>query len=229
VRRRALAALLLLVLSSCQARADVVVHAAADGTGRVEVAVTLDKEAAARAAGVNPRTDDLARAGWDVSPVERQKDGGVVYRVQKRFRSPDEAAHVLREVSTDGGPLRGLRLVRERSFLETRTRLTGAIDLRAGAAAFGDPDLTKALGGQPLGVDAARVAPLDQALRLQVVASLPGGTRRWTARAGQRVAVSAVTEQWNALSIAFAVVAVLALVAFAVSVRRALRTRHPRQ
>jgi hypothetical protein len=214
-----------LALTACQARTDVVVHAAPDGTGRVEVVVALDKEAAARVAGAKARTDDLAKAGWEVHPVEREQGGGAVYRVEKPFRSPDEAARVLREVSADGGPLRDVRLVRERSFLKTRTRLTGALDLSAGAAAFGDPELTQQLGGQPVGVDAARVTPLEQALRLSLVAELPGGTKRWTVRPGQRVAVATVAEQWNVLSIALAVVAVLALVGFAVSVRRALRSQ----
>jgi hypothetical protein len=227
VPRRALAVLVLVLLTACRADTDVVVHAAADGSGRIEVVVGLDKEAAARAAGAKPRTDDLAAAGWTVHPAERQKDGGVVYRVEKPFRSPDEAARVLQEVSTDTGPLRDLRVVRERSFLRTRTRLTGAVDLTAGAAAFGDPEHTQQLGGQPLGVDAPHVAPLEKALRLQVVAELPGATRRWAVRPGQRVPVSAVAEQWNVLSILFAVVAVLALVAFGVSVRRAVRRGRP--
>jgi hypothetical protein len=225
VRRWAAAALLLLALSGCQAEADVAVHAAADGTGRVVVTLTLDRQAAARAAGTNPRTDDLTRAGWEVDPVERPKDGGLVYRAEKRFRSPDEAAAVLREVN--GRVLRGFRLTRHRSFLKTRTELTGAVDLRAGAAALGDPALTELLGGQPLGVEATRTAPLDQALRVGVVADLPGRTARWTARSGTRVPVTTSAEHWNVGSIAAAIVAALALAAFAVSLRRALRTRSP--
>jgi hypothetical protein len=224
VHRRALAALLLLVLTGCQARTDVAVHAAANGTGRVEVTVTLDKAAAARAAGTQPRTEDLTRAGWEVHPVERPEGGGLVYRAEKRFRSPDEAARVVREVSGSAFP--GLVLRRERSFLKTRTAATGAIDLRAGAAAFGDPALTALLGGRPLGVDATRVAPLDQALTVQLTTALPGRTARWTARAGQRVPVAVEAEQWNLASVAFAVIALLALTAFGVSLRRALRTRH---
>ena len=213
--------LLLLVLTGCQVRTDVVLHAAADGTGRVEVAVTLDAEAAARGAGTRVRTEDLTRAGWEVHPPVRPEGGGVVYRAEKRFRSPEEADRVVREIS--GSALRGFRLTRERSFLRTRTELRGAIDLREGAATFGDPALTELLGGQPLGLEVDRVEPLDQALRMQVTAELPGRTQRWTARAGSRVPVAATAEQWNITSIAFAIVAVLGLAAFAVSLRRALR------
>jgi hypothetical protein len=220
--RRAGAALLLLLLTGCQVRTDVVLHAGADGTGRVEVVVTLDKEAAARAAGTKVRTDDLTRAGWDVQAPERTKAGGLVYRAEKRFRSPEEADRVVHEVS--GSALRGFTLSRERSFLRTRTALRGTIDLRAGAAAFGDPGLTALLDGEPVGLPADRVAPLDQALRLQVTAQLPGRTARWTATSGSRVPISVAAEQWNLTSIALAVVALLALAAFAVSARRALRS-----
>lgn len=203
------------------------IHASPDGTGHVEVSVALDKDAAVRAAGLRPRTDDLTGAGWEVESPERTAAGGVIYRVQKRFRSPDEAARLIREVAGARGPLRGFRLIRERSFLETRTRLTGTVDLRAGAAAFGDPALTELLGGQPLGVEPARVAALDDALQLQVTGELPGRTARVTARPGQRVPVAFAAERWNLASIAFAFVALLALAAFAVSVRRALRARQP--
>jgi hypothetical protein len=225
VLRRAGAALLLLLLTGCQVRTDVVLHAAADGTGRVEVAVTLDKAAAARAAGTEVRTEDLTRAGWEVEAPQRLEGGGVVYRAEKRFRSPDEAERVVREVS--GSALRGFTLTRDRSFLRTRTSLEGTIDLRDGAAAFGDPALTDRLGGQPLGVEPDRVAPLDEALRMHVTAELPGRTARWTAKAGSRVPLAVTAEQWNATSIAFAVVALLASAAFAVSARRALRSRRP--
>ena len=221
--RRAGAALLLLLFTGCQVRTDVIVHAKADGTGRVEVAVTLDKAAATRAAGTELRTADLTRAGWEVEAPERLEGGGLVYRAEKRFRSPEQAERVLREVS--GSALRGFTLTRQRSFLRTRTRLEGVIDLREGAAGFGDPALTELLGGQPLGVEPGRVTPLDDALRVQVVAELPGRTARWSAKAGTRMPVAVSAEQWNVTSIAFAIVALLALAAFAVSARRALRVR----
>ena len=221
--RRAGAALLLLLLTGCQVRTDVVLHAGADGTGRVEVAVTLDKAAAARAAGTEVRTQDLTRAGWEVEAPERLEGGGLVYRAEKRFGSPEEAERVLREVSASA--LRGFTVERQRSFLRTRTSLDGVIDLRQGAAGFGDPALTELLGGQPLGVEPGRVTALDDALLLQVVAELPGRTARWTAKSGTRVSVAVSAEQWNLTSIAFAVVALLALAAFGVSTRRALRGR----
>jgi hypothetical protein len=213
--------LLLLVVSGCEVRTDVVLHAEPDGTGRIEVAVALDAEAAARAAGVQVQTQDLTRAGWEVHPPVRTEGGGVVYRAEKRFRSPEEADRVVRE--TSGSALRGFTLTRQRSFLRTRTRLRGTIDLRGGAATFGDPALTELLGGQALGLEPDRVEPLDKALRLHVTAELPGRTARWTARSGSRVPLDVTAEQWNVASIAFAVVAGLALTAFVVSLRRALR------
>lgn len=225
VRRALLALAVVALLAGCEARTGVEVHANPDGTGRVEVVVTLDKEAATRAAGTSPRTDDLTRAGWDVAPSKRLPNGGLEYRASKRFDSPDDAARVLREVGGADGPLRDFKLERTRTFLKTHTKLTGTVDVRRGAASFGDDELTKLLGGQPLGVEATRTAPLDQAIKLDVIAKLPGGTTRASASSGQRVAITADEEQWNARSIAFAVLAIAALAAFVVTLRRFRRAR----
>jgi hypothetical protein len=223
VRRAAAAAFLVLLLTSCEVRTDVTVHAGTDGAGSVAVSVTLDKEAAAQMTA-QPRWSDLIRAGWRVHAAAHVRDS-VVYRVEKPFRSPEEAGRVIAEVTGAAGPLRDVVLTHRRSLLRSRTRLTGTLDLTAGAASFGDPALTKLLGGKPIGVDGPKAAQVDQALRFQVTAALPGRTSTWTARSGQRVAIVAAAEGWNVDRIAFAAVAVLALAAFAVSVRRALRAR----
>lgn len=222
--RRAVIICFAVLLGACEVQADVAVHVTPQGTGRVEVSVVLDKAAVARAAGTEPALSDLTAAGWELREPEALDDGGRRYRAAKRFRTPDEAARILREVGGADGPLQGFRVQRERTFLRTRTRLEGVIDLREGAAAFGDSRLTELLGGLPLGVEPDRAVPLNEALRLQVSAHLPGGTIRATADAGERTPVRAVAERWNVASIAFALIAVLALSAFAVSTRRALRT-----
>jgi hypothetical protein len=66
---------------------------------------------------------------------------------------------------------------------------------------------------------------LDDAIRLQVTAALPGGTTRAAADAGERVRVAASAERWNLASIAFALIALAAAAALVRSTRRALRTR----
>lgn len=223
--RRAVIVCFALLLGACELQADVAVHVTPQGTGRIEVSVVLDKAAVARAAGTQPVFSDLTAAGWEVREPEALDGGGRRYRAEKRFRSPDEAARILREVGGTDGPLQGFRVRRERTFLRTRTSLDGVIDLREGAAALSDSRLTELLGGQPLGVEPERVKPLDDALRLQVSAHLPGGTTRASADAGTRTPMRVTAERWNLSSIAFALLAVLALVAFAASTRRALRTR----
>lgn len=223
--RRAVIVCFAVLLTACEVEADVAVHATPQGTGRVEVSVVLDRAAVARAAGTQPVVADLTAAGWEVHAPEPLDGGGRRYRAEKRFRTPDEAARILLEVGGADGPLQGFRLRRERTFLRTRTRLEGVIDLRDGAAAFGDSRLTELLGGQPLGVAPDRAAPLDEAVRVQVSAHLPGATTRAAAESGKRTEVTAVAERWNVTSIALALIAVLALVAFAVSTRRALRPR----
>jgi hypothetical protein len=208
-------------LGGCQVKTTVAVHAGAGGTGRVEVTVVLDKDAAAQAAGFRPRTDDLVRAGWKVDPPLRTKSGGLVYKAVKGFRSPEEGNRVVAEV----GVVHPFELERERTFLRTRASVRGSIDLRRGAATFSDPALQEKLGGLPLGLEPARVAALDQVLRVSVESHLLGTTRRWHARAGQLVPVAATAEQWNLTSIAFAVLTLLALAVSGLTTRKALRAR----
>ena len=212
-----------MVLAGCQVRSTVVIDAGADGSGEVEVRVVLDRDAAARVPDLDVRVDDLVRAGWDVEPLRRQPGGGLSVAARHDFRSPAEADRLLDQVSGEGGVLQGFRLDRDRTFLETRTRLSGVIDLTGGVARFSDSDLAERLGGLPLGVDPAGLAPLDEALRLDVVAELPGGTSRWEARPGDQVPVAAVAEQWNVASIVLALLALLCAVACALAVRRVRR------
>jgi hypothetical protein len=221
-RRALLAGLALLavvVLSGCQVTTTVAVHAGSSGGGRVEVAVALDKDAAARMSGKRARTDDLARAGWRIEAPVRTRDGGMVLKAVKRFRSPAEAQEVVAEV----GAVKPFQLTRARSFLRTRATIKGSIDLRRGAGTFSDPALQAKLGGLPLGLTPDRVAPVDKALRFALESHLLGTSKRWTAGAGQSVSFEATTEQGNFGRIVLGTMAGLAAVVFVLTTRQALR------
>ena len=221
--RFAAAGIGLLLLTGCQVKATVGVHAKADGSGHVEVIVVFDRDAVGRVPNLELRTDDLVRAGWEIEGPTSEPGGGLRIEAQRRFRSPAEAERLVAEVGGAGGVLEGFELERERSFLRTRMRLTGILDLTDGVARFSDSDLAERLGGQPLGLEPAQLTAVDEALRVEVVGDLPGKRATWQARPGERIRLVAEGEQWNLGSILFAVLAVLCAAATAVTFRRTRR------
>ena len=238
----ALAVLALASLAGCQVDTTVGIDARADGSGVVRVVVALDRAAAAQVPDLAQqlRVDDLEAAGWRVEEPVPREGGGVEIRARKAFRSPAGAARVVEELGGDGGPFRRFRLTRDRSFLRTRTALSGTVDLSSGLAAFSDPVLTERLGGSPLGVDPAVVerqlgVALSQVFAFKVAVRLPGevesnaparegGGPVWLPELGQTLTLEADAEAWNASSLLFAAVAVVAGTALlAVLVRRSRR------
>lgn len=188
---------LLVAASACQVRSTVTVDVDDDGSGTVEVAVGLDGEAVARLPDLDRdgastaadlaallRVDDLEAVGWDVTvpsggDAEPDGDGYVWARASKAFGTPDEAGQVLAEVTGPDGPLRDVEVRRDEGFGHTRYRFEGTADLSGGLEALGDEGLAGALGGEPLGEDAAAIEaelgqPLSEVFTLEVVAELPG-------------------------------------------------------
>lgn len=156
------------------------------------------------------RLDDLRQTGWTVAGPAREKDGLTWVRIAHRFASATEATRVAAEL---GEPFQGLTLRRQRSFLKTKTTLTGSIDLSKGLAAFSDPALQTTLGGTDLGV------LTDENVHFRLEARLPGQTRTWSPKLGEQVRISAAAEAWNVEPILAAVAAlVFALAGFVVLV-----------
>jgi hypothetical protein len=204
---------LVLLGSACEVRTRVQVTVEEDGSGVVEVAVGLDREALARVPDLDDdgtsdvtdlvalvRTDDLEAAGWRVQEPREAGSGTTWIRVSKPFATPSEANAVLAEVSGPSGPLRDLRLSRSTGFASTKLSFSGTADLSGGLEAFGDSGLSQALDGEPLGEDASQIEqrigePLADAFRVDVVVDLPGGlsantddraggAARWSPRLG---------------------------------------------
>lgn len=192
-RWRALAAsvvaLTVMVLSGCQldVRVDTVV--AEDGSGTVTVAVGLDDDALSRVGdpATMLRVDDLKAAGWTVAFAERDAATGMtVITASKPFADPEQAAFVLGEVSGADGPLREVRLTREASVARNAWTFSGTIDLSEGFAAFSDPDVAAALGGDPLGgnvaaIEAEEGAPAADMVDVTFTVDLPHAEpQSWT-------------------------------------------------
>jgi len=215
----------------------VTVDARPAGDGTVSVVLTLDRQAAAQFSSLAAalKVDDLRRAGWMVVGPTAAPDGTVTVRASRRFANPAGAQALLVQVSGAAGPLRGLHLIRRRTFGSTRTELAGTVDLRSGVEGFGDPKLATELGLPSLSAGLAALhqqGAADPALRVEVAARLPGklshanaarvtgGTAVWTPALGSQLAVDAVASERNSVNLVLAAIAVLAMLGLIVVVVR---------
>jgi hypothetical protein len=233
-RRLVPAVLLALVATACEVRTTVTVDVENDGSGSVEVAAGLDADALSRLPDLDDdgtsgsadlvallRVDDLAAAGWTVSPPEEAADGTTWLRVTRRFGTPEEADRILADVTGPDGPLRDLHVTRRESFGRSRFGFSGTADLSGGIEAFGDAGLAAALDGEPLGEDAAVIEarigqPLADTFTVGVTAHLPGDDVTWSPRLGDAplaMAADSTVYDWPVLGlVALAAAGVTALV-----------------
>lgn len=204
-----------------------------DGSGRVEVLVALDRDAARRVPGLEDQlvVDDLEATGWAVRGPEPVDGGGAEIRASKGFASLDDLGAVVAEVSGPEGPLADLVVERDRAAFGETWRVRGEADLREGLEAFGDAGLRERLGGSSLGMseeelERAAGQPLAEAVRFRLSTDLPGGDRSWTPVLGERTALTAESRTWEArrvgLAAVAAVLALLAVVMLLVRSRRSL-------
>ena len=227
--RRVWALVVLLALSACQVRVTAGIDVGADGDGTVRAAVGLDGEAL-RAVGdlaAALRVDDLRGAGWEVEGPRQEGDGLTWVRAARPFSDVEEALLALSELSGPDGPFRNLSFERERSFLRTRTRLTGTVDLSGGLTGVADADLRNLVGDtirlDPEGLRGALGADLDQAVQVQFEARLPGSVRSnaperigdrlvWRPAMGQQLAIEASSSGLKVPVVPIAVATVLVVV-----------------
>jgi hypothetical protein len=164
-----------LLLAGCHASATVAIALHADGRGTVSVAVTLDRDARAAlagnaaSAGAMPAVPlgDLRAHGWSVSPWRPTSDGGASIQLSKPFTGEAGLASVLSELDGPDGALRDAHVVRDRSLLRDRDRVSVLADLsnlRVGVA----DDAALASRLRAAGVD---VAAIDKGLQAQLGSS----------------------------------------------------------
>jgi hypothetical protein len=234
-----------LVAAGCQVRTTVTVTVEDDGSGTVEVAVGLDEEALAEVPDLDGdgssdsadltglvRVDDLKAAGWKISdPSPKPDDDGFVWMTAtKPFGTEDEAEDVLAELTGPQGGLRNLQVERTMSFGRTKYSFDGLADLSGGLEAFGDENLAAALGGEPLGQDAAAIEnafgqPLSEMVLLTVKVDLPGAEpKTWKPKLGSTAEMSTESEVTDRLVFALAFVAIGCLIALAVILLNRRRT-----
>jgi len=182
-RRRLLGVLGLLALAlvcGCQLDVAVDVRVNEDGSGSVTVGVGLDDAAVARVGNLDRqlRVDDLAAAGWAVTAPIREGDLTWV-RATKGFSTPDEASVVLSELTGSAGPFRDFEVRVDEGMFGTDYEVSGTVDLRDGPSAFGDEELSVALGGDPFGgtlevIEREEGRPIAEMVRFGVAIDVPG-------------------------------------------------------
>lgn len=178
----------------CRTDVGVAVAVRPDGSGTVTVTVTLDREAAAQLGDPSSvALGDLRIAGWRVADPVRAAGGGLRFRAVRPFGSPAQLEAVLTEVGGADGVFRKVDLSIDDGLASTSYRFRSGLELSGDPAQFSDPELTKVLGGLPLGrtPEELRAVGADgtAAGRLTVSVDLPGGSpdTNGTVRAGRAV------------------------------------------
>ena len=173
----------LLALTGCRVDATLDVVVNDDGSGRVDVTVVLDAEAAERIPdlGDQLQADDLIQTGWTVTGPDADDAGGTTVTVSKDFFSPDQAAAVIGEVTGPEGFLTDVSLERGRPFGRREFAFDATLDLTGGVDTLGDEALADVLDGSPVGIDVAALeeelgATVDEFTSFTLRVHLPGGT-----------------------------------------------------
>lgn len=228
------------LLGACQIDATISVGVNDDGSGTIRVRVALDADAvAALEAGGSPlepgvRLDDLADAGWRITPWVRGGDGRAVLEIRRPFDSPESFERIIADLNGDDGPLRSARLRRSTDAIRTRFGFEAIADIAGSTAGVtADEELLDRLTAERVDVAALEQSLTDQvreALTLRVEVKLPGAsTRTWTVAPDTRQALSAISTVVDLGRVLLLVTGVLAiavaLALVAVTSRRARLSR----
>jgi hypothetical protein len=153
---------------------------------------------------------------------------------------------VLAQLSGPQGPYQDLAVTRTSSAFSTTTKVTGTMDLSAGVAMFGDPQLTQTLGGDGSGGLVAKIQteegrPVGDMVDVSMTVQLPGADQSVSGALGsgaQPIKVSSSESHlfsllWKlvvaVLVIGTAVVVGLRLRARRLRTKRMMRSRLPRR
>jgi hypothetical protein len=195
-----------LVLAGCKVDTTLTIDVHDRGGGTVSVRVALDAEAVENAEAGGGKLEDRVRlgdlqaAGWTVSPWRRTRNGGATVTLHKDFANAGELTRVVAELNGNNGPLKGVKLTRDRGVFSTDYKLSGAADLSqltAGVAT--DPDLVAQLTAQRVDVtqiEQRLAQQINDAFRLRVRIVLPGGgTTDTAAKPGKKVTLTTSASQ----------------------------------
>ncbi len=237
MRRLLVVVVACVLFAGCKVDTTLTIDVHDDGSGSVRVRVALDADAVqnAQAGGGmledRVRLGDLQAAGWTVTPWRRAPDRSATVSLRKNFANAGDLAGVIAELSGKDGPLRRVTLERNRGFLSTEYKVTGAADLsKLTAGIADDPGVVAQLTGQRVDVaqiDQRLAQQINDAFRLRIRFVFPGGdVTEVRPEPGKNVSLATSTSQFDttrALLLAGAVV--LGALGVVLLVRGELRRR----
>jgi uncharacterized protein YcfL len=208
MRRLLVVVVACLLLAGCKVATSLTINVHDDGSGSVRVRVALDADAVqnAQAGGGmledRVRLGDLQAAGWTVTPWRRAPDGSATVSLRKNFANAGDLAGVIAELSGKDGPLRRVTLERNRGFLSTEYKVTGAADLsKLTAGIADDPEVVAQLTGQRVDVaqiDQRLAQQINDAFRLRIRFVFPGGdVTEVRPEPGKNVSLATSTSQFD--------------------------------
>lgn len=165
------------VLSSCRVEQTISLEVERNGSGKVVVTATADKDVVDRVPDLaaDIRTDDLAAAGWDVDGPTPTEDGGLTITVTRAFDNPTEATLILGQVNGARGPLQEVVLTRSGKDTNSVFTLAGRLEVNGGLQSFVDDATFELLGSAPYADDIAESGvDLGAAVGLNFQVRLPG-------------------------------------------------------
>jgi hypothetical protein len=150
------------LLSSCRVDQSISLDVKPNGTGKVTVVVTADKDIVTKVPSLaqDIRTDDVKKAGWTVEGPTKTKSGGLTIQLTHDFDTPAEATAILSQVSETRGPLHELVLARSGKDTNSTWSLSGRLEVNGGLNSFIDDAGLELLDVSPYAAEVAE-AGLD--------------------------------------------------------------------
>lgn len=233
------------LLAGCRVDARVQINLDDDGSGTVTTTLTLDEEAVQRAGGPEQLgddvpLDDLAAAGWKVSPWIPAKDGAYTVTLAQDFTGEEELNNRLADLAGVDGALRDAEITRERSGLSSTDGLSLTVDgSDPSPGVVADSALANQLrsfGIDPAAIEEQLEKELRTSVHLTVAVTLPDGSETVVTAnqdGPQTLSVSQSARNWDhivqlGIALALALLAGLFFVSFVVSARRNRRRQAQR-
>jgi hypothetical protein len=212
----------MLLAAACKVDTTVTVKVHDDGSGVVSATAVLDADAvkAAESGGGKledrVRLTDLSKAGWTVSPWTSAADGSAQVTLSKPFRSPEEAAAIVKELNGTVGPLRDVAVTRDAGAFSTSYAAKGSLDLKnLQTGLTGDPGVVGSLLVQHVdagAVDQALLADLRDSFGLTVKVELPGRSATITGVKGKVTAIDESTSVLDTTRVVLVTIAVVLVI-----------------
>jgi len=166
-----------LALSSCRVDQSISLNVKPNGSGTVTVVVTADKAIVDKAPSLaqDIRTDDLKKAGWEVTGPTKTKTGGLTITLSHAFNTPTEATAIINQVSEERGPLHDMVLTRSGKDTNSTWALAGRLEVTGGLNSFIDDAGLQLLDVSPYAAEVSEAGlDLGDAVGITFSASLPG-------------------------------------------------------